>query len=501
MGSEMEEIYKYKFARDRIISRALKTIESYNMIKSGDRILISISGGPDSVFLTHLLYLMRPFMNLTLFGYCLDHMTRNGESARDALFVEKLYKELEIELFRQKIDVAGWCKLNKLSFQEGARKIRMERLLEISGKNDIKKIAVGHNADDNIETFFMHLLRGSGVRGLSGIKPVSGKFIRPLIDIFGKDIISYLEDKKISYCVDRTNLENIYFRNRVRNILIPFIERHFRESFKSNILRSVNILEDEDEFLKNYAVVKMTGMATVKRSKAGECAALIKIPALKIQGEPRAVQRRIVLLAVEMINGNLEDISFKNIDDILGICFSGGESKIVQPGETMRVFKIGGYVYFVNIDYIKLLPDEFRQFLKTDGKKDGGKRGKEVKIGARIKLKDFNLELSSELLKPGEDKIRFDKAESTEAFLDYARVKPPLQVRNWKKGDKFYPLGMEDEKKLQDFFIDSKIPVHLRKLIPVFVDREKIIWVGKYRIDNRVRITEDTKEVLHLELF
>jgi len=501
MGSEMEEIYKCKFARDRIISRALKTIESYNMIKSGDRILISISGGPDSVFLTHLLCLIRPFMNLTLFGYCLDHMTRNGESARDALFVEKLCKELEIELFRQKVDVAAWCKLNKFSFQEGARKIRMERLLEISDKNDIKKIAVGHNADDNIETFFMHLLRGSGVRGLSGIKPVSGKFIRPLIDIFRKDIISYLEDKKISYCVDRTNLENVYFRNRVRNILIPFVNRHFRESFKSNILRSVNILKDEDEFLKDYAVVKMTGMATVKRSGAGRHTALVKIPALKIHGEPRAVQRRIALLAVEMINGSLEDISFKNIDDILSICFSGGESKIIQPGEKIRVFKIGNYIYFVNIDYIKLLPDEFRQFLETDGKKSTGRRGKEVKIGARIKLEDFNLELSSELLKPGKDKIEFDKAKNTEAFLDYARVRPPLKVRNWKKGDKFYPLGMEGEKKLQDFFIDSKIPVHLRKIIPVFVDREKIIWVGKYRIDNRVRITGDTKEVLHLKLF
>ncbi len=497
----MEEIYKCKFARDKIISRALKTIESYDMIKGGDRILISISGGPDSVFLTHLLCLIRPFMNLTLFGYCLDHMTRNGESARDALFVEKLCEELEIELFRQKIDVAGWCKLNKFSFQEGARKIRMEKLLEISGRNDIKKIAVGHNADDNVETFFMHLLRGSGVKGLSGIKPASGKFIRPLIDIFRKDIISYLEDKKISYCVDRTNLENVYFRNRVRNILIPFINRHFRESFKSNILRSINILKDEDEFLKNYSAARVAEIASVKRSGVVKHPALVKIPALKIQREPRAVQRRIVLLAVEMINGNLEDVSFRNIDDILGICFSGGESKIIQPGEKIRVFKIGNYIYFVNIDYIKLLPDEFRQFLRTNRKKSTGKREKEIKIGARMKLKGFNLELSSELLKLGKDKIKFDKAKDTEAFLDYARVKPPLKVRNWKKGDKFYPLGMGGEKKLQDFFIDSKIPVHLRKLIPVFIDGEKIVWVGKYRIDDRVRITRDTKEVLHLKLF
>ena len=126
MNSEIRKIYNCEFARDRIITKALKTIESSDMIKSGDRILISISGGPDSIFLTHLLYLMRPVLNLTLFGFCLDHMTRNGESARDALFVEKLYRELDIKLFSQKIDVAEWCRANKFSFQDGARKLRSE---------------------------------------------------------------------------------------------------------------------------------------------------------------------------------------------------------------------------------------------------------------------------------------------------------------------------------------------------------------------------------------
>lgn len=501
MSSEMKEIYSCKFARDKIIIKALKTIEFSSMIKSGDRILISISGGPDSTFLTHLLYLMRPVLNLTLFGFCLDHMTRNGESTKDALFVEKLCRELDIELFRQKIDVRKWCRSNNFSFQEGARKLRMEKLLEISKENNIERIATGHNADDNIETFLMYLMRGAGARGLSGIKPVSGKFIRPLIDIFRKDIIAYLNNKKISYCVDRTNIENIYFRNRVRNILIPFISKHFLKSFKSNVLRSINILKCEDEFLRRYSAAKLAEIASIKRSETGKYAALIKIPVLKIKGEARAVQRRIVLSAIEMTSGTLENISFKNIDDILRICSLGGESKIIQPEEKIRVFKIGSYIYFMNVDYIRLLPDEFKQFLKSNGKVDTEKSGKEIKVGTKVKLRDFNLGLSSELLKISKDKIKFNEVKNTEAFLDYAKIKLPIRVRTWKRGDKFYPLGMQKEKKLQDFFIDSKIPIHLRKLVPVFIDREKIIWVGKYRIDNRVRITEDTKEALHLKLF
>ena len=498
----MKELYNCKFARDRAISRALKTIETYDMIQKGDSILISVSGGPDSVFLTYLLYLARPILDLTLFGYSLDHMTRNGESARDALFVERLYKKLDIELFKQKIDAARWCRSHKLSFQEGARNLRIEKLLEISDKKNIRKIATGHNADDNIETFLMNLLRGTGTRGLSGIKPVSGKFIRPLIDIFRKDIISYLDDKKISYCLDKTNLENIYFRNKIRNLLIPFMSKHFRISFKSNILRSLSILKDEDDFLKDYSEARMTGMASLKSNRSGKYTGLIKIPVSEIKKEAIAVRRRIILSAIKIINGTLEDISFDNVNDSLEICISGGESKIIQIGEKIRVFKIGDYIYFANTSHAGVLSHEFKQYLKADKKKkDKVKPAIEIKIGTRMEIKDFNLELSSEVLDPGKDKIDFNKAKKTEAFLDYARIKIPVKVRNWKNGDKFCPQGMKSEKKLQDFFIDNKIPIHLRKSIPVFEDSEKIIWVGKYRIDERVKICADTRKVLHLKLY
>ncbi len=497
----MKELYNYPFTRDRVVSRALKTIEYYEMIKKGDSILISVSGGPDSVFLTHLLYLMRPILDLTLFGYSLDHMTRNGESARDVLFVERLYRELDIKLLKQKTDAAKWSKSHKLSFQEGARNLRIEKLLELSDKKNITKIATGHNADDNIETFFINLLRGTGSRGLSGIRPVSGKFIRPLIDISRKDIISYLGSKKISYCLDRTNFENIYFRNRIRNLLIPFLSKHFRVSFKSNILRSISILKDEDEFLRDYSAAKLKKMASIERNGSGEYTALIKIPVSGIQKETIAVRRRIILSAIEKVNGSLEDISFDNVDDTLGICVPGGESKIIQIEKNIRVFKIGNYIYFANIDHAGLL-SEFKQFLKENEKKiDKRGKGIEVKIGTRMKLKDFNLELSSEVLELNKEKLDFNKAKNTEAFLDYDRIKTPVKVRNWKNGDRFYPQGMKSEKKLQDFFIDNKISVHLRKSIPVFEDSEKIIWIGKYRIDERVKITGDTRKVLHLKLY
>jgi tRNA(Ile)-lysidine synthase len=497
-----KEIYKYGFTKDKTIIGAIKTIEYFNMIDDGDKILISVSGGPDSVFLTRLLYLMRPIRNLTLYGFCLDHMTRSGESTRDSLFVKELYRKLDIGLFSRKIDVKKWCKSNNLSFQEGARKLRLEKLFEISEKEDIDKIAVGHNADDNIETFIMRLIRGAGARGLSGIKPVGGKIIRPLISTLRDDIIAYLKRNDISYCVDRTNLENIYFRNRIRNIIIPFIERECRtKSFRSNVIRSISILKEESEFIEKYSLEKLLKAALVEKDKSGEDVIFVKVPVSKIKKESLAVQRRMVLSALEMAGSTLEDVSFKNIDDILGICTLGGEYKAVYPERRLGVFKAGSYIYFVNIGIKENLPYEIKGFLEDIRSMDKKNRGKEVKIGKRIRLDDFNLDLWSELLKSTSEKINFNRVKNTEAFLDYDKIRSPLKVRKWNSGDKFYPLGLKEEKKIQDFFIDKKIPVNLRKLVPVFADSEKIIWVGKHRIDNRVRVTENTKRVLHLKLF
>lgn len=505
MNYKLNKIKKYPSLKDSIILKAVKTIKSNKMIKNGDRILISISGGPDSVFLTYLFYLLRPVLNLTLSGFCLDHTTREGESTEDFIFVKKMCRELDIKFFGQKIDVKKHCRKKKVSFEKGARQIRIQKLEGISKKRGIDRIATGHNADDNIETFFMHLLRGAGTRGLTGIKPVSGRFIRPLIEIAGKDIVSYLDKKKISYCVDRTNVENIYFRNRIRNVLLPFIGRNFGSSFKKNVLRTLNILKEEEDFISRYSLERIKDIASVQKDRNDKKPVFIKIAVSKINKEELAIRRRIIISALEMIKGNPEDISFKNVDDILKICVPGGESRAVQPAEEVSVLKIGNYIYFFGIEYLRYFSGEFGKFLKeyTGVKKGRVPESKKIKleIGKKVKLKNFNREVSTGILNYDRDSINFKKAKKNEAYMDYNKIKPPVMVKKWEKGDRFCPLGMDEEKKLQDFFVDSKIPLNFRKLVPVFVDREKIIWVGGYRIDNRVKITGDTTKILHMELF
>jgi len=485
----------------------LEAIRHFGMVESGDSILISISGGPDSTFLTHILYGLRDEFNLILYGYCLDHKTRGGGSALDAAFVKKLCRKLDIRLFSERIDVRKWCRAGRLSFQAGARKLRASRLEEISRKYNITKIAVGHNSDDNIETFLMRLIRGAGARGLSGIKPVSGKVIRPLITTSRIDIMQYLEDKGIQYCVDHTNLENVYFRNRVRNKLIPFISENFFKNFGSSVLRSIEILRDEDIFLRKYTSNLLEDIARFSKSRDGKSIIYVKIPIEPVLSSSVAIRRRLISSAMERILGHIEDISFKNISGVLALLRveSGGENKWLQPIRSLRVMRINGFIHMIDLDHLHELPREIRSYA-LEGPRTGVNLkvlqggDLEVKIGGETELIQFSMIVKSKLVDadPGQD---YKKARDSQAFIDYGKVKPPVRVRSWKDGDRFYPLGAGGSKKLQDFFIDSKIPVNRRANIPVFYDSEKIIWVGNMRIDQRVRITGKTCRILSLELF
>jgi len=491
--------------------RTIRTIKQFSMIDPGDSILISISGGPDSVFLTHMLCMLRDELELDLYGYSLDHSTRKGQSGRDLAFVRDLFSRLNIRLFSEKVDAAKWCIDNRLSFQAGARKIRKDRLQDISKKYSIDKIALGHNLDDNIETFLMRLIRGSGARGLSGIGPVNGKVIRPLINTSRKDIEDYLEKMSLPYCIDKSNLENKYFRNRIRNRLIPFIEDNFFKSFKVSIRRSMEIFRDEDTFLRKYSLDLLEKMASFHRSSDRENIIYLKIPIGPLASNPLAIRRRIINCALEKILGNLEDISFRNIEDILKLLdIETGESKWLSPIRTVVVLRINSFIHIVSIDFIHQLPDDIRSsILERINDAAAGrirnviKAGIEtadivVKIGGETQLTGFSMTVRSQLLDFAGD---YMDSPVSKAFLDYGKILSPIGVRSWKEGDRFYPLGTDGSKKLQDFFTDSKVPVNKRKNIPVFRDREKIIWIGNMRIDNRVRITAKTSRILCLELF
>jgi tRNA(Ile)-lysidine synthase len=489
---------------DRALKLSLETISRFGMIEYGNSILISVSGGPDSVFLTHLLYKLKDKFGLELYGFSLDHKTREGQSGRDLEFVKNLYSSMGIKLFCEKADAAEWSRIKGLSFQEGARKIRLYYLNDIADKYDIKKIAVGHNMDDNMETFLMRLIRGAGARGLSGIKPFSGRIIRPLINTPGKEIKNYLDEKCISYCLDRSNFENKYQRNRIRNMLIPYIEKNFFKNFKSSLNRSIEILREEENFLSKYSMNILERIAHSSRSRDRNRTVYLKIPIEPLLSSSAAIRRRIIMCAVEKIRGTSEDISFRNIEDMLKLAVSrSGENKWITPLKNIMIFRINGFIHMANTDFMEDIPDIIKSYImdraggEIKGSYDGESRT-EIIIGGETELEGFGMAVRAKVMDSAGD---FKRAACSKAFLDYDKIILPVIVRSWRKGDRFYPFGAGGSRKLHDFFIDKKIPVNRRKKIPVFCDAEKIIWIGKMRIDSRVKITPETSKFLYLELF
>lgn len=497
---------------DRAVESVFNTIDEFGMLSEGDRVLISISGGPDSTFLTFVLNMLKKAHNLKLFAFHLDHMTRNGESSKDAEFVAGFCKDLGIKLFANQIDVRQWCRQHKLSFQEGARKLRLQLLTETADKCRADRIATGHNTDDNVETFFMHLTRGAGLKGLSGIRPVNLKFIRPLIRTSRKDIMRYLEANRIPYCTDRTNLENTYFRNKIRNILIPYLKEKFSNSFDRQLLKSIEFIRQDNDLISSLAEKEFKKTVSLESDPATGEIFMIKLPLVHLSKMHPVLIKRIIIKSIEVIKGDIENIKSKNLEAILKISVVGGESKQIKLVENIISYKEGKFLYIFNRNAaskheIDNLPDIGKPFLNTLNLTGSVTEItlflSEIQPGTEIQIEEMGIRVVSEVIDKNIRAINYKDADNMEAYLDFSKIIFPLKVKQWHpgNGDKFCPLGMNGSKKIHDFLMDLKIPKSARVHIPIFFDRSKIVWVGGFRIDARVKINTSTKKILHIKIF
>ena len=478
-----------------IIRKVESTILRYEMLRKKDRVLVSVSGGPDSIFLAQALKLLSVNFELELICFHLDHMTRNGESALDASFVEDFCRFSGLNIIKRQIDAKAWCRENGLSFQEGARRLRIHLLSEAAEENNIGKIAVGHTADDSIETFLLNLLRGSGLKGLSGIMPVSGRLIRPLIETGRDEIIDYLKLHDIVYRTDRTNLENIYSRNKVRNMLIPYIKENLSKDFDKRLIRTIKNIREDDGFIEDVAMQCLSDISNSGKyfgAEAFENPGFLEIDLDKLEKYPAPLIRRILLCAVKTVKGNKTDIKSINIEGIFNLSFcSRGRKEIMLPSGLLAVR-----------ENLKLFLFKDAHALEEEAAVGQALTGIKICEGTYQTQKGAGLRIMTEIINGGMDFIKDKKISSAEAYLDYDRISFPVTMRFWEGlGEKFFPLGLGGQKKLQDFFVDKKIPVRSRKSIPLFFDNEKIIWVAGYEIDDRVRLTLKTGKIFHIKIF
>lgn len=454
----------------RIISMVKGTIERYRMIEPRDHIGVAVSGGVDSVVLLDILAGLRDELHISITVLHLNHGIRGEEAHRDQRFVQDLSDSYALPYLGREVDCPAYIKEHFLSPQEAARELRYLFFEEAIQTHTLDKVAMGQTADDQAETVLMRFLTGGGTRGLKGIPPLRGPYIRPLIDVWREELLAYARHKGLSFVQDSSNMKQVYLRNRVRHELLPHL-RGYNPNIKERLLQLSQILSEDESYLEALTD------EVVKRIVTEDNKVSIAIP--QLLALPPALQARVLQHAyMQHTSGGV--LEYPHINGILQMIRGAGGSKRLALPKDLWAIQI----------YDTLV---LRKGAETP---DGITEETELKIPGRTQLDGFGVEIEAVVT---EGRIS-PKPDPQEAYLDYHQLTFPLRVRSVRPGDSFMPLGLNGKKKLKNLFIDLKIPRSERSKIPLVISGEDICWVAGWRIDERFKIGDKTKKILKLTI-
>ena len=316
-------------------------IKKYNLIENGDNIVIGVSGGTDSICLLHVLNSLREKLGIKIYVAHINHMIRE-EADLETEYVSDFCKELGIECYVKKIDVQDFAKTNKIGTEEAGRNIRYEFFDEILKKVGANKIATAHNNNDKAETVLLNILRGSGASGLKGIEPIrDNKYIRPLIETNREDIEEYCKQNNLKPKIDKTNLESIYKRNKIRNDLIPYIQKEFNPNIVKTINRLSEVATEENEFLEKIVEDKFNEICvgeTINFPPYEEnIQTQIILDLKKFNSLELVIKRRVILYTIRKVIGNTVGIEKVNIDEIIKLCQNNIGNKYLKPTKNIKI--------------------------------------------------------------------------------------------------------------------------------------------------------------------
>ncbi len=437
--------------------KVLLFIKEQGLISPGDKILLGVSGGPDSVFMFYVLNAMKDRIPFELAVAVFNHKLRK-ESGSEVGFVENLCKKFGTAFFYGEAGVKKYAEENGFSLEEAARKKRIEFLEKTMQENGFDKIALAHNKDDLVETILYHLIKGSGLSGLTGIKPKSfGGIIHPLLSVSRKEIEQYLEKNGIPYRTDRTNFLLSYSRNRIRHQIIPLFTS-LNENFKENIFNMSEILAKEDEFIGSLAE---KDAEVIKNKERFSLPLFLSLPVFE--------QRRII----KTLFG--ENTTFDRVERIIGFLKSGkrktnlyGNFFIVKEGKTFFVTEETNPPFTIEKEYLLRVPGETEI--------------PEAKCTINAGVSDY---------------IDTKNAGDFRALFDFDELRFPLKVRFRKEGDRIKTES--GTKKLQDLFVNKKIPRSDRAFVPIVVNgKGEILWVVGVRRSSIAKVSQSTRKVLSL---
>ena len=453
-----------------IFEKVLSTINKHELIQKGDKIVVGLSGGPDSVCLLHILSRLKEELDLEIYAAHLNHQIRGIEAQKDAFYISKLCEEMGITFFIKSINVPEYCEKNGVSIEEGARKLRYEMFYEIKNNTRANKIAIGHNLNDQAETILMRMMRGTGLQGLKGIEYIrDGVIIRPILDIERNDIEEYCKQNKLNPRIDKTNLESIYTRNKIRLELIPYMKDNFNSNIIESIVRMGNSLRSDNDYIESEALIKFKEVSNIK----SDSVELNLNPYINLHNSMKV---RILRNSIKHILGDTNFIDQRHIDDIIELEDESKIDKVINLPRGIYVYRKKNSIILTNKEIV-IEEIEFCYNIPSNG---------------FIKVKEIGTIIETQVVSI--DKYKRSKSDKSCKWFDFNKIKGGIVVRNRRSGDKIKLSG--GSKKIKDLFIDIKIPKEDRCKVPVIADDQGILSVGDFRNSENYKIDEETKEVL-----
>lgn len=504
---------------ERIYRKVKRYIEEHHMIVSGDTVAAGISGGADSVCLLDMLYRLSQELDFRLLVIHVHHGVRN-QADRDAAYVEKLCREREIPYYLKRVNMNAYAKAGGLSPEEAGRELRylaFEEVLEETGADvktkdtlmgvDAGKIAVAHNSNDRAETMLFHLFRGSGVKGLTGIHPTRGRIVRPLLCLERTQIEDYLKARKLSYCIDSTNEEDTYTRNRIRHHILSYAVKEINENAVAHMTHTASVLDETEQYIERQirfaserCVEKPDDSALALSNNRGKKQIVLKLKELK--KEDPYITRRLLLYCMEEVAEHGKNVTSKHLEALEALLNKGGSRELFLS------------------DGVKAYKEYDRIFLYRETNCYGNREKEDHTANADIDAgnavcKEIPVEIPGSICVPGVGILDFSLI-PRDAFIykniqiipekrytkwfDYDKITTILLLRTRRTGDYLTIDEAFRKKTIKEYMIQEKIPKMQRERMYILADGAHILWVPGYRISRYYKVGENTECILQVQL-
>ncbi len=468
-------------------NRVQEFIRSRCALPPGIMVVVAVSGGADSVCLLHVLHRLSGALQVKVHVAHLDHMLRGADSKEDSDFVIVQAEALGLPCTVESRDVMAHRASRRCSVEEAAREVRYSFLRSVAQKVGADVVMTGHTTDDAVETVMLHILRGSGVHGLRGLEPVADfplqsreasgpptlRVVRPLLTVSREEAREYCRDVNLGFRDGASNESVTYLRNRIRLELLP-IMRQLNPRFDDALLRLAGSAVEDDNHLWGAALEAWERTVTL-------CPDCVRIDLAEFIESSPAVQSRLILNTLMHLSGGVRDVSYEHVTAVLSLVWKSPGKQVDLPHGI--VWRRGE----------RDLTAFFRSAEPSTCRIEAPSMPVPLVVPGQTVMPGWLVTASYV------ERMDDDKGEPYVAYLDLPRTGEELFVRRRKPGDRFLPLGMSGEKKVQDLMVDARIPAGLRDSIPIVCSRSQIIWVVGWHIDERVKVTADTREVLRLE--